>query len=718
MNNSTKAFPLFTKGSPSAQYQQISNFCVNYTEGLLISLMHLEIDDDFDESPETYKKLQKQLQHRERTIRHAFQFQIEKLFSDFKTLRRTRLHANRASDWLTLGLTGQNASIVRASVEKSSEHLSAIYEKQLATINERLKTLVHRTDSTHAENPLTPENLCNAFLSCIEALTFTSKQLSQLIGLYDRVLGLFLADFYRQLDLGMYYLDILPELTDPVLFRENSATEKPPEIFTPDQEAEHVIDDSVEDTLIKLDPEIPEFEDFLSITDQVESESEAEPEIAPEIGPEIEPEANDQPPLIKPANSQELETQLQEFLALTCAGSLDYALLFASFLHSSKGLFQSKQRSEVFRFLNFFTHLLDNPRLSNSLKIQLSRISEPLLRLVLVDPFFFRSSNHPVNDFLLSIIDFEIRYGSKQSTAELLSPFFDSLLELPKVTLDDFLQIINQFEALKHSVATQIIELRRDDKREQQRITQEVLELINQLTETLLVEPEVLAFFYEDWQLLLLQIARKIGQKSTPFIQAVEITRMLAWSLDKNHEENPEYSRFSFTSLLKAIDKGLISLNYPSQHRNRIRKLLVREFKKIQPRKRTAVSAPKKLLTSFNSFNEFSDTINRFSLNLTDISHMQLAEDAALSEFLNSLQYGSWVEIKEDRKGRFKRGKLKWKAQDNSRFIFIDQRGHKLNESTLDQLKQYFVDDMIKVLSSPTPFSSKPPLLGHGYTDF
>jgi hypothetical protein len=701
MNNLTKTYPLFTKGSPSAQYQQISNFCVNYTEGLLISLMHLEIDEEFSESPDTYKKLQKKIQRRERTIRHAFQFQIEKLFSDFKTVRRTRLHANRASDWLTLGLTGQNASIVRASIEKSSEHLNAIYEKPLAIINERLKTLVHRTDSTHAENPVTPENLCNAFLTCIEALSFTSKQLSQLIGLYDRVLSLFLEDLYRQLDLGMYYLDILPELTDPEIFRENSATEKPPEIFTPDNEAEPAVD-------IKETPTVS--------TDEVKTATEQAPEELDQNKPAAE--IDHYYPLVKTEENQELDDKLEEFLALTRQGSLDYALLYASFLHSSKGLFESRQRNEVFRFLNFFTHLLDNPRLSQSLKIQLSRLSQPLLRLVMVDPFFFRSSNHPVNEFLLSIIDYEIRYGGAHVTADLIAPLFDQLLASDNVTLDVFNHIIQQFEALKDSETNLILEQKRDDKQEQKKIRDEVLNLVNQITEKLIVEPEVLGFFYDDWQLLLLQIASKIGQKSTSFIQAVEIARMLAWSLDENHQDNPEYSKYSFASLLKAIDKGLISLNFSAEHRNRIRKLLVREFRKIQVAKAPPIVKPKKSLNSFNSFDQFNDTITQFSINMTDLTHVQPIEDTAFIEFLNSLQYGSWVEIREDRKSRFKRGKLKWKAQDNSRFIFIDQRGHKINESNIDQLKQYYADNMIKVLTKPKPFSSKRPTLGHGYTDF
>jgi hypothetical protein len=703
MNTLNKTYPIFEKGTRSAQYQQISNFCVNYTEGLLISLMHLEIDEEFTESPEIYKKLQKKLQQRERTIRHAFQFQIEKLFTDFKTVRRTRLHANRASDWLALGLTGQNASIVRASIEKSSASLDTIYEKQLATINERLKTLVHRSDTTKSENPLTPENLCNAFLSSVEALSFTSKQLSQIIGLYDRVLTLFLGDFYRQLDLGMYYLDILPELTDESLFQEEADEQNPPQTFTPDidlDETERHAEQRNQETPVPAPDHSTSEPAPLLHTETTHAE----------LAPSDTAKADE--------HVDELHNILEEFFATTNKGSSEYTLLYASFLNSTKGLFEAKQRKEVFRFLNFFTHLLDNPRLSSALKVQLSRLSQPLIKLVMVDPFFFRSSNHPVNDFIHSIIDYEIRYGKTQSTAELISPLLDQLLDSSEVTLDDFQQVIKQFDAIREAETTRVQQLKQNDEREQQRIGEEVLKLINEITEKLVVDPEVLAFFYDDWQLLLLQIARKIGQKSTTFLQSVEIARMLAWSLDEHREVNTDYSKYSFTSLLKAIDKGLISLNFSPDHRNRTRKLLVQEFKKLNQSEKDSLAPVKKSLAQFHSLDHFSHNINHFSRKLSEITQLQANDDTALNEFLDSLQYGSWVEIKEDRKSRFKRGKLKWKAQDNSRFIFIDQRGHKINESTLDELKHIFADERIKVLSKPRPFSSKRPTLGHGYTAF
>ena len=65
-------FPRFDKGSPSSEYQQIINFCVNYLEGMLVGLIHMEIPSDIEQHADIIKPLQQRLLSRERTVRHAF----------------------------------------------------------------------------------------------------------------------------------------------------------------------------------------------------------------------------------------------------------------------------------------------------------------------------------------------------------------------------------------------------------------------------------------------------------------------------------------------------------------------------------------------------------------------------------------------------------------------------------------------------------------------
>ncbi len=281
MGQATDQYPRFEHGSPSAQYQQISNFSVNYLEGLLVNLIHMELPDNrLEKDSEVYVDLQQRLHQRERTVRHAFQFQIEKRFSEFRLIRRSRLNANRSSDWQSLGLAGQNPSRVLSRIEDISEKYTKQFEPRLDTLTQRLKLLVHRSDQSKDDNPLSPENLCNAFLSSVDALKLTGLQTCQLFELFDFILESQLDNFYIQIDLGMYYLDILPELTDPELFAPPSEETLEMEPVKVEQAAEEPAtyaakDAEIDDQQVEAEPEI-DFDDEITLVQSTPSQPQAE----------------------------------------------------------------------------------------------------------------------------------------------------------------------------------------------------------------------------------------------------------------------------------------------------------------------------------------------------------------------------------------------------------------------------------------------------------
>ncbi len=679
--------PDFVPGNPSALFQQVSNYCVNYTEGLLVSLMHLSIDDSFSESLASYEPLQHKVQSRDRTVRHAFQFQMQKLFTDFKSIRRTRLHANRSSDWQAVGFVGHHASGTQASVEQIGKRHQRNHDQNLRNLSQRLKTLVHRSDDALDDNPVLPANLCNAFLSSIDMLGFSSKQNLLLLEMFDHVLDLHLTDLYRQLDLGLFNLDILPELTDiRALAAETTMGSESivEEAFAADDndQVPHAATSTAGELINQAD------------TGQQETEPNAE----------------------QNETRAQFEAELDQLKQLTVDGSLEYRLIYEEFTLAVEPLISAKDFQELSRFMAFFAGLLDNPRLTEALKVQLTRLTQPLVCLVLVDPFFFRSSSHPVNDFLQSIIDFEIRYPKNQKRLDFLDDLLSGFLVNEHPSLNDFDPLINLYETLKDRHIKRIREEREEYQQQQAEIKQQVLELVNEITSNLVVDAETLEFFYDDWHLLLLQLARKIGMDSEAFAQGKDIAFMLAWNLQENRSPNPDYERHSFASLLKAIEKGLQSVSFPTEHRSRVRKQLIKEYKK-QNRPKAIFSTPSRVgHRTSEAADQFSDTINKQVLDLTSVLQRQTDSDnAALINFLNNLQIGSWVDLRDSAKDRFKRGKLKWKSQDNNLFIFIDRRGHKLCECSLDQLKHFFSDDLIRLLTSPSLQSSKKPALGHGF---
>lgn len=686
-------YPSFEAGSPSGQYQQVSNFCVNYLEGLLVSLMHSELPSSLEKDVESYVVLQQALQKRERTIRHAFQFRIEKHFADFKSISRTRLHANRSSDWLTLGLAGQNSSRVQSIIEDISDKYRKRHDGRLLNLDKRLKTLVHRNDENCDDNPLFPGKLCDAFQASIETLNLTSLKTRQLFELFDYVLSTHLDQFYVQIDLGMYFLGVLPELTDPGLLLPSTE-----EVDVATSE----IDGPVEkDELILAHGEEPTIPTFIISSDE------------DEIGPE-ETVTTD-----KDNYQQAIQTLLQNFKSATINGSLKYTQQFTQLLEDLKPYTSSRKHNEISKFSGFYTNLLDNTLLSVPLKIQLSRMSSALLDLVMVDPFFFRSSNHPVNDFLHSIIDYEIRFHHQDHEIAELSDLIDEVLLLKDPALSDFQPIISRYESFKQQALENMALAKEQQQKADQQLKADILGLVNEITERLMVENATLEFFYDDWQLLLLQVARNLGIESNEYKQSVEITRMLAWSLDEQKPENEDYSRYSYASLLKAIDKGLTSLQFSSEHRHRVRKQLLKEFKKIQGKSDAIVftGQPRKPASNLSHFS------NMVGLNSFQISGLQPARPRAQfndksTGFSSKLEIGAWVDVKEDKRKSGKRAKLKWRSADRSLFIFVDQRGHKVLECDRLTLESKVEDGQVKLLSNPSLLSRSRPQLGSGYAGF
>ncbi len=681
MASTNDQYPVFEKGSPSAQYQQISNFCVNYLEGLLVNLMHMELPDPMHAELDVYQAIQQKLLNRERTVRHAFQFQIEKRFSEFKSIRRTRLHSSRSSDWLSFGLAGHNSSKLQQHIENITDKYERRFDRQLLTHAKRLKTLVHRTDDAQDDNPLSPVSLCNAFVASIEALNLTTNKTCQLFELLDWVLENQLHDFYIQIDLGLYYLDILPELTDPKLFNEPVETDSPgcqKDELSEEEEAQE------QALLLFVNCQLKNRKKLVTKKDQAREQA---------------------------------KQHLFSLREATLSGTLEYAREFESFLQNIDGLMVGNQCAEILKFTQFYTRLLDNPLLSKPLKLQLSRLSYPLLEMVLKDPFFFRSSSHPVNDFIQSIIDFEIRYQHQQESLATLESILDDLLEIDKPVLSDFLPFILQYEDFK---SAQIEHIKQLKEIADEALKKNLLEQVNDMTRSLVVSSETLAFFYDDWQLLLLQLARKIGHDSNEFNQAIEIARMLAWSLDENRDtSNKRYKKQSFTQLLKAIDKGLNAVNFSSEHRHRVRKQLVKDFKENNESTQVTIFDSQATRPS-DSISQFSTTIINRTSQLSDIKirSTMVKPNTENTIAAQDMEMGTWVEITLDKYQKPKRAKLKWKSADNNQFVFVDQRGHKIKQSCQEELDEDLSNGTVKLLKAPSSSARSHSTLGGGFHCF
>ncbi|MBC8212060.1 MAG: DUF1631 family protein [Gammaproteobacteria bacterium] len=646
-----KQFPKFIKGSPSSEFQQIINFSVNYLDGMLINLMHMEIPAELSTHQESITTLQQQLLTRERTVRHTFQFQLEKFFADFKSCQRTRIRSHHPRDMLLRGLaTGQKASRIQDIIDTLSRKHQDIHNIQLDNTGRRLKTLVHRSDEIKDDNPLSPLKICQAFLASIETFNISSQKNRDLFLLLDYNLQHQLGNFYNQIDLGLYNLGILAELTDMALFDVPVNKPEPPS----EQEA-NALPTTVENAQPALETsvELPLPEDSAALADNAE-----------------------------------LELAISEFRQATAQGTLQFSSLFDNFSTQMDLLLEPQQAQSIRSLLYFQRNLLTNARLSEALRLQLSRLSVALVELAMVDQGFYKTEDHPVNNLIISILDFEIRFEHKGESLLVLSRLISALLKTKAPVIEDYQPFIEEYDSFKLAEVKRLTKIKQA-KIKEAKLQQQLLELVNEVTSDLVVDIPVMQFFYEDWQLYLLHLAQNDGTDSSEFHTALETARQLVWSLDESKKgEHPDHPETSFKSLLAAVDKGLLSLNYSGEHRHRTRKLLIDEFRRA------------------NKKQSFTIQQTPFKSALTSITPAPAQSKDRQQLNPDSIRIGDWLEFKMAHKKDYTRAKLKWKAADNTSFIFIDQRGHKVKQLNLFELQQDIAAGEIKFLrKSYTPNS-------------
>ncbi len=684
-------FPRFEKGSPSSEYQQVVNFSVNYLEGMLIGLMHQESVEQESEGEfdGLIPDLQKRMLQRERTIRHAFEFQIEKYFADFKSTSRTRLRLNRNEDNRILGMTNLKSSQINPLIEQLAQACTRQHQEQLDTTSIRLKKMVHRSDGNNDDNPLRPLHLFNAFQAGLDTLGLSVKKNIALLHFFHQVLQAQLENFYQQIDLGLHHLGILPELTDTSLFAAPAAEEPlQPSPLEDETKTTHTEPETSPDDEIR-EAEPVEEEIVVQEPPQPSRSDETVPTIAQQSLPDertrvhslrIKREK-------KKLEARKLTQLIDQFKFETENGTLNYDRLFAALTKNMLPLLPEKNRDDVSRFNTFYTSLLDNSLISTPLKTQLSRLSCPLLKLVLIDPFFFRSSSHPVNDFLQSIIDFELRFKHQGSSLLFLSRLIDKLLQTENPGLSEFLPQIDHYEEFKQQEELRLQQLQQEQEKKQALLKQQILDITNDITAELVVEQATLQFFYDDWQLLLLRRANQHGVDSAEFQQVLLQAKALCWMLDENKSgDYPALPGGTIKTLLQQVEQGLSEMNFSGEHRSRIRKLLIQEYKNAHrnPHFTYVPSAPA-------------------------VAGMPIEEDCTLpvdpAQYASDLpalpRRGDWVELLQPGARKPVRAKLQWISADRQHYSFIDHRGHKVRDYNLNEILLALSKGEIKPITRP-----------------
>ncbi|MEE8366593.1 MAG: DUF1631 family protein, partial [Gammaproteobacteria bacterium] len=156
--------------------------------------------------------LARQLFDKKRIIKSSFAFQLEKGFSDFKSIRKTRLHENDSTDWKALGLVGANSATEVEELETIIGDFSHLYGDFYKTLIQRLQFCLNRTRAEADENPMHVKRLCESFQNSIDSLNLETKYNLALYRLFASTTLVNLGPIYRKMERCLLDHNILSQL--------------------------------------------------------------------------------------------------------------------------------------------------------------------------------------------------------------------------------------------------------------------------------------------------------------------------------------------------------------------------------------------------------------------------------------------------------------------------------------------------------------------------
>lgn len=541
----------FERSTASAMYRQISNFSVRYLD---VFLHHLIEDESLERS---VQPVLNQLKSRKRSIRHGFQFQLEKNFNDWKStgtlkIRRSLLFSDSPATPQGLARKNNTQQIVSLAA-----YLEKPWGDFLTRTNKRLKTLTYRRDSHYSDMPVSPISLCNAFNSSIDLMSFEADVRLHLLNYFSGLLEKQLESFYQQLEFGFHTLEILPELTDLQLLEPEENSD-----ITITQFETHEISLLQDNATIEIDTFAVDEVETGNLEDKATSNSQPD-ENATEANNNVDPQIL-------------INQQVDEFIDKNTPGQVDISYEIKLLRRQIKSLLSREQKHSLRRLEQYYSSLGNHKFLHESLKIHLSKLCIPMLRELLNHPFLFRASEQPEFRFIRTVIDFELRHRHDEQGCSVFKSVIEESISVQQnrsLVYQVYFDWVDRFEENQRKLG----KIRDSQER---KFKKAIFDKLEQLSETLVLEQGTMEFMFDDWFLVLFNTAMHTGMESNEFKQHWHILEALSAFLPQYHLVKPvDATEKNIKTILNFIDKELNKNGFSQEHRYRIRKQLSREMR-------------------------------------------------------------------------------------------------------------------------------------------
>jgi hypothetical protein len=362
-----------------------------------------------------------------------------------------------------------------------------------------------------------------------------------------------------------------------------------------------------------------------------------------------------------------------------------------------------------------FEFILDDSTLPDAMKALLSRLQIPMLKVAIIDKTFFSTKGHAARHLLNNMAQAAIGWNDNgERESDSLYHKIESIIKRVTNDFHDdssiFAELDQEFSAWweQEQRGAEVAEQRTNQvtrgKEQLRNAKQIVVGELNHRLQKLDTVPEAVMEILEDgWKDVLLLNFLRQGPDSDEWRDSLAIVDRLLWSaLPKTeYKERQELLR-GIPELLRNLRERLNSISF-DQHK------MARLFKELQnchiaclrgsdirnakgpgasPAKLKQISFPDSQLISSGSSYLMDEPIDP-----------QLLKADRYTRQAESLEVGSWFEIVDDHNRS--RVKLSWKSNVTDAYIFVNRKGMKAMELTLQGLAKRLREGSVKLVDLP-----------------
>jgi len=367
-----------------------------------------------------------------------------------------------------------------------------------------------------------------------------------------------------------------------------------------------------------------------------------------------------------------------------------------------------------------FKLIFEDEDLPSPVKQQLARLQIYVFITAIQEDGFLRRSSNPARRLLDGIIVSEVeiarRANAEFSGVRYIREHIDGMASREFITVDSYSEMLDGYQTF---VKQNELGIRRQRKLEATRkVLPLVKERLSDITQPLRMLKIPLILFEKVWLPLLVQIALQQGMDSDAWHKTIAMVQKQVWSLIP--KESPE-EQVELIEVLPVIahsmHRAMRSLKLAESLQQSLRDYLKLEqqnvaeqsARNIIEKKRKTRSLSAQSFDSREDSTEFDEMMQTGTFQLPpdmlEAFKTSKPEKTPRVNQVGELRVGDWVYIKQDKDKVL--GKLAWKSEESTLFIFVDRDGKRICEIDAGELAQQFESGEVSLSGSDSTDSEK-----------